>query len=98
MTTKTEAQVGEVPSIRVADQLSANAGQRCQVCNAQIQKGDVVLSFRTKALIADSVEIQPLKVIHKYCITGMLDAEEHLVDEYDKIKQRVAEKGTMFDD
>ena len=95
MTTTTE-QVGFVPKIRPADELTA--GLPCSVCHVAITYKDVVMAYREQSTIANEIKIQPIKVMHKYCISGVIDADEQMLDEYDKIKQRVAEKGTMFDD
>lgn len=94
--TKTESQIGFIPELRPVGPITA--GLACAVCNAKVNYKDVVLTYRERSTINNEIQIQPVKVIHKYCITGVMDADAHLQDEYDKIKQRVVEKGTLFDD
>ena len=85
-----ERQATTVPELREAGQLSA--GSKCPCCAKTVKSGDVIFAFRV-----DISNLSPVVAIHKMCLMVQVDQQQHLQDEYDRIKLQVAEKGTLFD-
>ncbi len=70
-------------------------GGKCLVCKRSLSKKDVNLLWRAPGLIGD-ISASCIYGVHKMCLTCLINNEDTMEDEYDKIVKRVKIEGKLF--
>ena len=68
---------------------------KCLICKKLVSSKDIALAWRSKEYTPYGTEMSLVKAMHKMCVSRIFDQDDILMDNYDMIKQQLAD-GVVF--